>query len=241
VYLLELHLMQFVLTRPPPLTSQHWIHATFKQDVTVNDFGIVVNKSDGSYCPRLIGFTLYDTHGHIIHKGRHNFSLSNSNPRVRSMFYLCVMKGNQCAAVRSIKINIFRCVDGGCDCIVTGIIARASAAHSRTEQNTSQHTDAYVTDALKEVFACSMNCEPVLSRIFAHIELVTNPSIVSQSITPVKSQTVESTHPASLQGGTFVHNILFPGATKLTVKFDKRSGKGSGLCGVAVMKVHHSL
>jgi len=150
------------------------------------------------------------------------------------------MKGNLSAAVRSIKINIFRCVDGGCDCIVLGVIARTSAISAGIEHNPSHHLDAYMASAVREVFAGDTKSKSALSRIFEHIDLVTNPSIVSRSITPVKSQTIESPHPASLQGGTFVHNLHFPGATKLTVKFDKRSGKGSGNCS-AIMKVRCTL
>jgi hypothetical protein len=146
------------------------------------------------------------------------------------------MKGNQSTAVRSIKINIFGCVDGGCDCIVKGIIARKSAADSHSH-GSPQATDILISRAVGEVFLGIADKQPMLSRIFEHIELFTNPSIVSRGITPVKSQIIESAHPASVQGGTFIHTIFFPGASKLTVKFDKRSGKGCGNSdAVAVMK-----
>jgi hypothetical protein len=194
-----------------------------------------VNKSDASYCPKLIGFTMYDEHGHVIHQGRHKFSFSKGKPRVRSSFFLCVMKGNRSHVVRSIKINIFGCVDGGCDCIVRGIIARKALMNDMI--NPSQVTDDYISGAIREVFAGNKDCELMLHKVLAHIELFTNPSIASRGITPVKSETVESAHPASLQGGAFTHTIIFPGASKLTVTFDKRSGKGSGHSGISMMKV----
>jgi hypothetical protein len=220
------------------LTSpQHWLRATFKDGVTVSDFGIVVNRSDASYCPKLIGFTIYDAEGRVLHNGRHNFSLSSRQPKVRSSFFLCVMKGNQSADVRSIKINIFRCLDNGCDCMVTGIIARRSATDDSPTSSLSHAIDTHISCAIREVLAGFTDHGSLLCKLFAHVELFTNPSIVSRGITPVKSQTVESSHPASLNGGTFIHNICFPGAIKLTVKFDKRSGKGSGHSGIAVLKV----
>ncbi len=217
---------------------QHWIRATFKDGVTVSDFGIVVNKSDVSYCPKLIGFTVYDADGRILHTGRHNFSLSSSKPKVQSSFFLCVMKGNQSAAVRSIRINILRCLDNGCDCMVTGIIARRYMTSDSPTCNVSHVVDTHVACAVKEVFGGLTDRGSLLCRLFAHVELFTNPSTVSRGITPVKSQTVESAHPASLNGGTFNHTICFLGANKLTVKFDKRSGKGSGHSGIAVLKVN---
>jgi hypothetical protein len=205
----------------------------------VNDFGIVVDKSEESYCPKTIGFTLYDANGQILHCGRHKFSLSRSSPRVHSYFFLCVMKGNQSAAVRSIKINIFGCVDSGCDCIVKGIIARKSASVYLQSHGSPLATDILISRAVGEVFVGVGDKQPMLSRLFEHIELFTNPSIVSRGIVPVKSKIVESAHPASIQGGTFIHTICFPGASKLTVKFDKRSGKGSGNSDeVGVMKVN---
>ena len=215
---------------------QHWIRTTFKDDVTISDFGIVVNRNDASYCPKLIGFTIYDADGRVLHTGRHNFSLSRDKPKVRSSFFLCVMKGNQSAAVRSIKINVLRCFESGCDCIVTGIIARNSSVENSTV-SLSEVADTHVSSAVREVFSGPADRESLLCKLFAHIELFTNPSIVSRGITPVKSQTVESAHPATANGGTFTHTICFPGASKLTVSFDKRSGKGSGHCGIAVMKV----
>jgi hypothetical protein len=219
---------------------QHWIRATFKESVIVSDFGIVVNKGDASYCPKLIGFTMYDADGHVIHQGRHKFSLSSRRPRVRSSLFLCVMKGNHSGIVRSIKINIFGCLDDGCDCIVRGIIARKFVIGDSDICNTSspsQASDVRIFCAVKEVLEGAADREWMLTRVLSHIELFTNPSIVSRGISPVKSQTIESPHPASLEGGTFTHTILFPGASKLTVKFDKRSGKGSGHSSIAVMKV----
>ncbi len=211
----------------------------------MSDFGIVVNKGDASYCPKSIGFTMYDANGHVIHQGRHKFSLSSCRPRVRSSLFLCVMKGNCSDVVRSIKINIFGCLDDGCDCIVRGIIARKFLIGDSDICNPSQATDVRIFSAVKEAFEGATDRELMLSRVLAHIELLTNPSIVSRGISPVKSQTIESAHPASLAGGTFTHTILFPGASKLTVKFDKRSGKGSGHSSIAVMKVkcsrfHHT-
>jgi hypothetical protein len=231
-YFTAITISQLLLTLP-----QHWIRATFKDGVTVSDFGIVVNKSDASYCPKLIGFTIYDADGCALHTGRHDFSLSSRKPKVRSSYFLCVMKGNQSSAVRSIKINILRCLDNGCDCIVTGIIARRSAMEDSPTCNLSHVIDNHVASAVREVFSGLIEHESLLRKLLLHVELFTNPSIVSRGISPVKSQVVESAHPASLSSGTFNHTVYFPGASKLTVKFDKRSGKGSGHSGIAVLKV----
>jgi TonB family protein len=112
--------------------------------------------------------------------------------------------------------------------LASSITSGKSAAVDSHSHGSPQASDILISRAVGEVFLGIADKQPMLSRIFEHIELFTNPSIVSRGIAPVKSQIIESAHPASVQGGTFIHTIFFPGASKLTVKFDKRSGKGSG-------------
>jgi hypothetical protein len=106
-------------------TGSHYFDIEMKSGVLASTVGLVVDTSDESYCPAELTVAVAKDKASLskspVHPVAHNFAMSP--PGQKFMFALL---DNEDPNVRFVRIGIRRCISGGQDTRVRGIIVRGS-------------------------------------------------------------------------------------------------------------------
>jgi hypothetical protein len=121
-------------------TGSHYLDIEMKSGVLASTVGLVVDTTDESYCPAELTVAVAKDKESLskspVHSVAHNFS--TVIPGRKFMFALL---DNEDPSVRFVRIGIQRCISGGQDTRVRGIIVRGSCGAAEIKM-TNPSTDA---------------------------------------------------------------------------------------------------
>ena len=140
-------------------TGSHTLTIELQPGVTAGTIGLVVDPGDDSYCPAELTVSVAENAQALskspVHIVPHNFAVG------RPQGFLFALLGNEDPKIRFVRIGIKKCVSGGQDCRVRGIIVRPLAAPLKMVPASTAGTGAtsfFSTEIFsgKAVLSCQM-------------------------------------------------------------------------------------